>query len=764
MAIDYTNPLTVSLPYHFNTQDDLPTEVLAHRFQAWRYIIKDLTSYMKEYASVQEEVVRQQMRLQQAVGSAPGASGAIVGHRESVLHGHKDDIASLNRFFLPIGNGSIQDLPTILNKFHQQTLNNCSRTLRELNQDIIPKLEELRKDLLVKIKEIKNLQNDFKNNIGKELQETKLILSQYNQAVEMSKKSEHFMALSDADQAKHDPYLLKIKLERQLKKQLSEEGYLHDAYENLQTAGGKLEAIIVQEVQGHISTFLNLITREHASIPEFLVPNLKNGFLAKEPEFEWNSFISRNVPGSGSHNRTASFIDLSFPPRKVSDLFINEFHSPINTAIKEGPLERRSKFLKSYSSGWYVLSCNFLHEFKSSDRKRDLQPVMSLPLDYCQVSEHSKNDGKPGGFYKFVLYSKVQNGIIHRSHNWVFRANTYQDMIEWYNDIKALTTAGSTSARMKIVEQKLKIKNKNKPEISRVSTIQSSGRNIRSVKSATSNTTNGLDVSKSRTTSLATSEEPNNRLSSTFSQKNNRIGINNMVNSDGTIVTAAEPNQNGKLSPQLSHQNVNSVTATPQQFVSQNNLQPGYFYATPGSGQQMQQFYDPVKQQYFTLGTPLQPQGSNQPQYFAGSPRLPSSQPFIITQPPPNRPGSPGSVNAPQAFYPVTIYPQQLPQAFYENGELPYPSNLQAPNGDTPEAASNSDVQTDVEGIPVQMVNSDDLDVNINSKNEANEDASLENNISKEESANSKADTDNQRGHESAKDSTVDAEKEKSKE
>lgn len=37
-----------------------------------------------------------------------------------------------------------------------------TKTLKDINGLIIPKLEELRKDLLVKIKEIKNLQNDFK--------------------------------------------------------------------------------------------------------------------------------------------------------------------------------------------------------------------------------------------------------------------------------------------------------------------------------------------------------------------------------------------------------------------------------------------------------------------------------------------------------------------------------------------------------------------------------------------------------------------------
>ena len=113
MVTDHTNPLAVLLPYTFNSQNDYPTEVLANRFQAWRSIIKDLVNYLKEYASVQEEIVRQQMRLQQAVGISPGSSTAVSGSNSGHGHGshnnHKDDINAINKFFLPIGNGSIQD-------------------------------------------------------------------------------------------------------------------------------------------------------------------------------------------------------------------------------------------------------------------------------------------------------------------------------------------------------------------------------------------------------------------------------------------------------------------------------------------------------------------------------------------------------------------------------------------------------------------------------------------------------------------------------
>ena len=172
MKPDHNNPLAVVLPYNFTNGNEYPTEVLAARFLAWRVVLKDIVTYLREYANVQEEIVRQQMRLQQAVGQSVGlstGSGHEKNHTNST-HGGQD---LMNTFFLPLGNGSVQDIPGVLTKYHLQNVANSSKTLKELNQVIIPKLDELRRDLLVKIKEIKNLHNDFKTNLGKELAETR---------------------------------------------------------------------------------------------------------------------------------------------------------------------------------------------------------------------------------------------------------------------------------------------------------------------------------------------------------------------------------------------------------------------------------------------------------------------------------------------------------------------------------------------------------------------------------------------------------------
>ena len=719
------NPLVISLPYTFSNQD-VPTEIMANRFSAWRSIIKDLVNYFKEYSSVQEEIIRQQSRLQQAVGQITNTANNNNNYNNNTTP--NSEIEAINNFFLPIGNGSVQDIPNALFKFHQKNVVDGTKTLKDINGLIIPKLEELRKDLLVKIKEIKNLQNDFKNNLSKELNDSKSLISQYNQAIELANKLgstgnfSHITTLHEADSGKSDPYLVKIRLERQLKRQLVEENYLYDAYANLQNAGRQLESIVVLEVQNYVSMFLNLVNEENSNFSQHLLPNISNGFLSKESNFEWDAFIERNLPNVNNHGTISSgtFIDLNIPKRHLSDFVIKNFDSNLNVAIREGYLERRSKFLKNYTSAWYVLTCSYIHEFKSNDRKKDPQPVMSLPLDSCTVSDHSKNDGKLEGVYKFILTSKLHNTLMNKTHKWVFRTNTYQNMIEWFDSIKKMTSLPTPATRARTIEGGHGNSNNGKTNvsditsghsISRVSSTNTARSPARSLKTVSTNATSASQAYKHRSLNQVSSSHK--RLSSTFSQRNNNQSprLTNMINSDGTIITPVDTDEDStkrssriyqqqKQQQQQQQQPQQQGPSTPNQqpgpyhlipVDTMGNQQPqqqqqqqqqqfvnppaGYQYYIPSNAQQgVQQFYDPVQQQYYTI-TPTVPVNSNssnnqqpqqqqqapQPQYFSTSP-LPTPQ--LI-------PGSPVAPAFGQYFQQPQFVQQKQQQ---KDGGLPYPT------------------------------------------------------------------------------------------
>lgn len=83
----------------------------------------------------------------------------------------------------------------------------------------------------------------------------------------------------------------------------------------------------------------------------------------------------------------------------------------------------------------YVLSPTHLHEFKSPDRIMSQAPVMSLYLADQKLGSHS---GADSSSHKFMLKGR-QTGGVHRGHAWVFRAESYDTMLAWFEDIKNLT-------------------------------------------------------------------------------------------------------------------------------------------------------------------------------------------------------------------------------------------------------------------------------------------------------------------------------------
>jgi hypothetical protein len=60
---------------------------------------------------------------------------------------------------------------------------------------------------------------------------------------------------------------------------------------------------------------------------------------------------------------------------------------------------------------------------------------MSLYLPEQKLGSHSSEGGSSN---KFVLKGR-QTGAMHRGHTWVFRAESHETMMAWYEDIKALT-------------------------------------------------------------------------------------------------------------------------------------------------------------------------------------------------------------------------------------------------------------------------------------------------------------------------------------
>lgn len=172
-----------------------PTEVLCNRFAGWRRILKDFIAYFKEVQLSYESRVKSTSRLFHTLNSAI--------EPEMFLR-----------------SGGILETNIVLKEYHKSAMLS-SEQAKQIEVQIISSLTGLRNDLSGKIKEIKALSGDFKNNLDKEREATRRTVTQLADA----------LLAVDANPAlasgKNDPYIVKLSVLKQLRRQMTEENYLH---------------------------------------------------------------------------------------------------------------------------------------------------------------------------------------------------------------------------------------------------------------------------------------------------------------------------------------------------------------------------------------------------------------------------------------------------------------------------------------------------------------------------------------------------------
>ena len=116
-----------------------------------------------------------------------------------------------------VSEGGISDAVSALRDFHKQSITEGNKA-KSIEEDVIVQLTGLRSDLGQKVKEIKGLSGDFKNAVDKETEGTRRAVRELQEALNAAHMD-----------AKNDPYLIRLGVDRQLGKQIEEENYLHRA-------------------------------------------------------------------------------------------------------------------------------------------------------------------------------------------------------------------------------------------------------------------------------------------------------------------------------------------------------------------------------------------------------------------------------------------------------------------------------------------------------------------------------------------------------
>ncbi|CAI4504385.1 CCT_1a_G0021150.mRNA.1.CDS.1 [Saccharomyces cerevisiae] len=363
-----------SVKFPFLTDIDETTNTITDPFTTAPRGPKKAQPAQKKVGLTDSEQFQMQMQQEQQENAVQAPTDeskmSLAPHEYKPVQTTESDNTSAASGFVKFGSGSIQDIQVILKKYHLSLANQQFKISKEITSTVIPKLEELRKDLRYKITEIKDLHGDFKTNIGAHIQLTSQLLKKYIAAVKFM--NAHGIGNDRASpnnkkphklDPKHDPYLLKLQLDLQLKRQVAEETYLQEAFINLQSSGLQLEKIIYTKIQHALLRYSALIDSEARLMIKNMCQELQHGIISKPPAFEWDNFVTQH-PSCLLNWKSNDPIP---PPRKVSDVIYPHMKSPLAKCIKAGYFLKKSELLPTYHQGYFVLTSNYIHEFQSSD-------------------------------------------------------------------------------------------------------------------------------------------------------------------------------------------------------------------------------------------------------------------------------------------------------------------------------------------------------------------------------------------------------------
>ena len=225
--------------------------------------------------------------------------------------------------------------------------------------------------------------------------------------------------------AAYDPYVIQRGIYHRLNKQIQEENNNKQDMLAVQNSFSSFETHVLTTIQQGIAQLIQILNQQNDN-----QTLMNNDTLAKAQaipqDFEWNGFVQRN---------THILIDPNAPPRNLSTIsFPNQDHASTQPLIA-GSLERKSKMLKKYESGYYVVTpSKFLHEFKTDDDfARDPVPENALYLPDCTVGAIDGAKFNVRG--KDVSKGKLGNKI-SMTHELAFRAHTAHDAALWWEVIR----------------------------------------------------------------------------------------------------------------------------------------------------------------------------------------------------------------------------------------------------------------------------------------------------------------------------------------
>lgn len=459
-------------PFYQNLpkRDARPVDELVKFFKQYKTLIKNLLNYFKEIALVKEFESNLHHQLVTSFNTKlTPTSPSSESKRPNLL---KSKSNSNQNFLKGTSTGSKDvcgSVNTMIVNHHTHNYNANLKAHKELTGKLIPKLETLLKNLSNKIKEIRSsLKNEsFANDtILKEISKTGSVLKTYMNAIELYNNQDILLDTEDIEANDDnegegkldDPFLIKLRLNYQLKNQLLKENYLFAAFINLQNISKDLLIYILKDLNQIFERFEKLNHMNYKQHVNF------------DPNEEWQAFVMNNpnflnVYGDSTVN----------PKREVRHFkgivlpYANSIH---NKCIRFGIIYKKSKLLKNYNRFYYLLTCNYLHEFKIES------PQQNTPGQTTVTQTNAGGGGAKNKLMGFINHNDVPvksynlnnyNLQIKNEKNFKFnlsqistgkqtsfKCNNLNDFNNWVMDLNDLLQFESNNAkRFEFVERKL---------------------------------------------------------------------------------------------------------------------------------------------------------------------------------------------------------------------------------------------------------------------------------------------------------------------
>ncbi|KAK4700873.1 hypothetical protein P7C70_g5371, partial [Phenoliferia sp. Uapishka_3] len=385
-----------------------PVDVLIDRSQQWKHVTKSLLHYYKGLSAIETSSAKATLALTETI-QVPFHEGHMFlgeGGWQEVLY-------------------EVRDNTKILSDYHTQFA-------QKLDETVVRELETVRTHIKEHIALIEKEAGVLAHEVAKERTTSASHLTALQSGIDVYETSaQHMMA-------KDDPYITHQYTSTQLTNQVHKENDLQAALIRFQQQQPAYESGIVQSIQTACKNYDEARAIQQAEI-EKVQHTVAAALQRISPSAEYEYYASHE----------GAVLDPNTPFRSADAITFPGQNHASTIPIKEGILERKKRFTKSYKEAHYVLTASgYLHERRSTDDVNAATPTFSLFLPECSLGQPASPNDKSHKFHvegnkaiKSSFEGKMKTSLRFGGKEiaYSFRARTHTEMLGWWGEMDKLS-------------------------------------------------------------------------------------------------------------------------------------------------------------------------------------------------------------------------------------------------------------------------------------------------------------------------------------